>query len=291
MVRGRSHSGGRRRRYRVPVSSARDLLAIVLLVAAMVLGTLWLPATWFHDHVVERDGFLALTEPLSKDPELQRTLSDSAVESILDGSRLPGWAEERLTPVAEEQAAELTGTGVYTAMWEATMAELHGALFTPGPSDLDVDLGPAIDRILAPVEDVLPFQIPRPDDATVTLASIPDVPLLTHVSVVTPWASWAGPAALGLAVCALLLAAHRRTMLAVAGLGAMLAGAGVWWLGRRIEAVVPDAIDQAAFLGPIVQVFQEHFRVAMMPQGVVLLGAGALVTALGLVLVGVHRRP
>ena len=65
----------------------------------------------------------------------------------------------------------------------------------------------------------------------------------------------------------------------------------MWWLGRRIEAVVPDAIDQAAFLGPIVQVFQEHFRVAMMPQGVVLLGAGALVTALGLVLVGVHRRP
>ena len=46
--------------------------------------------------------------------------------------------KERLTPLAG-QAAELTGTGVY-AMWEATMAELHGALFTPGPSDLDVDL-------------------------------------------------------------------------------------------------------------------------------------------------------
>ena len=55
--------------------------------------------------------------------------------------------------------------------------------------------------------------------------------------------------------------------------------------------MVPDSIDQAVFLGPIVQVFQDRFETAMMPQGVILLGAGALVTAVGLVLVGLHRRP
>lgn len=273
------------------MSSARDLLAVALLLAATVLGALWLPATWFHDHVVEKDGFLAITEPLADDPAFQRTLSDSAVETILGDDRLPAWVQERLTPLAEEQATALTGTGVYTTMWEATMAELHGALFTPGASELDVDLGPAIDRILTPVEERLPIEIPRPEDPTITLASIPDVPLLTRIAGLTPWATWTGPAALGLAALALMIAAHRRTMLTLAGLGGIMAGGAVWWLAQQIETVVPDSIDQAVFLGPIVQVFQDRFETAMMPQGVILLGAGALVTAVGLVLVGLHRRP
>jgi hypothetical protein len=272
------------------VSTARDLLALVLLLGATVLGALWLPAAWLHDNVVERDGFLAVTAPLADDPEFQRTLSDSAVEKILGDDRVPGWIQDRLTPLAEEQAANLTGTEVYGTLWEATMSELHHALFTPGASELDVDLAPAIERILVPVEERLPIDLPRPDDATVTLATIPDVPLLTAVSAITPWASWAGPAALVLLALALLLAAHRRTMLALGGLGGILAGAGVWWLGARIEGVVPDGVDQAVFLGPVVQEFERQFQAAITPQGVVLLGAGALVMSLGLVLMGLHRR-
>ncbi|MGO1227298.1 MAG: hypothetical protein ACTMII_13105 [Brachybacterium sp.] len=272
------------------MSSARDLLAVVLLILAVVLGALWAPATWLHHNVVEREGFLAITDPLAEDPGFQRTLSDSAVEMLLGDDRIPGWIEESLTPLAEEQAAALTGTGVYATMWKATMVELHGALFSPGASDLDVDLGPVIDRILTPVEEKLPIEIPRPEDATITLASIPDIPLLTRVSAVTPWAYWAGPAALVLLALALLIASHRRAMLIMAGLGGILAGAGVWWLGEQVQAVVPDSIDQAPFVGPIVQVFEGHFQTAMMPQGVIMLGAGALVTAIGLVLVGLRRR-
>src|SRR5699024_150689 len=153
----------------------------------------------------------------------------------------------------------------------------------PGGSELEVDLAPAIDRILEPVEEQLPLEIPRPEDPTVTLATIPDVPLLTGLSAVTPWAQWAGPAALALLVLALLIGAHRRTLLALAGLGGILAGAGVWWLAARIETLVPDAVDQAVFLGPIVHEFESRFQAAMTPQGVILLGAGALVTAVGVV--------
>jgi hypothetical protein len=277
-------------RYRERVHSVRDLLAVALLLAAAVLGAIWLPAVWLHDHVVERDGLLAVTVPLADDPEFQRTMSDSAVEEILGDERVPGWVQEQLTPLAEEQAENLTGTEVYGTLWEAAMLELHHALFTPGPSDLDVDLAPAIDRILTPVEEHLPIAIPRPDDATVTLATIPDVPLLTAVSSVTPWAAWAGPAAAVLVVAALLIGAHRRTLLAFAGLCGILAGAGVWWLAARIEQVVPDAVDQAVFLGPIVQQFQGQFQAALTPQGVILLGAGALVMSLRVVLMGLHRR-
>ncbi|WP_394215584.1 hypothetical protein [Brachybacterium vulturis] len=272
------------------MSTARDLLALVLLLGATVLGALWLPATWIDDNVVDEDGFLAITVPLAEDPEFQRLLSDSAVQEILGGDRLPDWLQERLTPLAEEQAEKLTDTDVYGTLWGASMAELHHALFTPGASELDVDLAPAIDRILTPVEERLPIDIPRPEDATVTLATVPDVPLLTALSAVTPWAHWAGPAALVLLVLALILGAHRRTLLVLAGLGGILAGAAVWWLGTRIGTVVPDAVDQAVFLGPIVREFESRFQTAMAPQGIILLGAGALVTAAGVVLMGLHRR-
>ncbi|ASK66508.1 hypothetical protein CFK39_12590 [Brachybacterium avium] len=272
------------------MTTARDLLALALLLGATVLGALWLPATWIHDNVVAEDGFLAITVPLADDPEFQRMLSDSAVEEILGGDAVPGWIQEQLTPLAEEQAAELTGTDVYGTIWGASMAELHHALFTPGASGLDVDLAPAIDRILTPVEERLPIDIPRPEDTTITLATVPDLPLLTALSAVTPWAHWAGPAALALLLLALVLGAHRRTLLALAGLGGILAGAGVWWLAARIETVVPDAVDQVAFLGPIVQEFESRFQAAMLPQGVILLGAGALVAAAGVVLMGLHRR-
>src|SRR5699024_4856175 len=268
--RGRSHTGpppcerGR-------VAAARDLLALALLLGATVHGALWLPATWLHDNVVDRDGFLAVTAPLADDPEFQRTMSDSAVDEILGGDRVPGWLQDRLTPLAEEQAAKLTGTDVYGTLWEDSMSELHHALFTPGASPLEVDMAPAIDRILEPVEQNLPVEIPRPEDPTVTLATVPDAPLLTGLSAVSPWAQWAGPVALGLLVLALLIGAHRRTLLALAGLGGILAGAAVWGLGARIEAVVPDTVDRAVFLGPIVQEFEVRFQAAMTPQGVVLL--------------------
>jgi len=272
------------------VSSARDVLALVLLLAATVLGAIWLPTTWLHDNVVEREGFLAITEPLADDPAVQRTLSDTTVETILDDDRIPGAIEERLTPLVQEHAAGLTGTDTYATMWEQTMSELHHALFTPGASELDVDLGPVIDRILTPVEERLPVEIPRPDDASVTLTTIPDSPLLNGLSTVSPWASWSGPAALVLLAVALVIAAHRRTMLALAGLGGILAGAAVWGLGSQAEILVPDSIDQAPFLGPIVQVLEGRFEAAMTPHGVILLGAGALVMSVGLVLVGLHRR-
>lgn len=273
------------------MSSVRDLLAVALLLLATVLGALWLPASWVERTLIDQEGFLGVTAPLADDPDFQRTLTDSAVEQVLDDERVPGWIVERVTPLAEEQAARLTGTDLYGALWETTMRELHGALFTPGPSDLEVDLGPAVDRILSGIEEHLPFgiEVPRPEDATVTLATIPDVPLLTRASALAPWAPRLGPLALLLALVALTVAAHRRTMLALAGFGAVVAGGAVWWLAAQIETVVPDSVDQAEFVGPVVQVFEELFTAEVMPQGVILLGVGALVAAVGLVLIGLRR--
>lgn len=274
------------------MSSLRDLLSALLLIAATLLGALWLPAVWIERNVVDQDGFLAITQPLSSAATLQRSLTDSAVDEVLANDLVPGFLADRLSPLLQEQAPRLTGTEAYATVWDRAMVELHGALFTPGASPLDVDLLPLIDSLLTSAEDSLPLvdNLPRPDSATITLATIPDVPLLTHATILDPWAHRAGPIALALAVLALLVSAHRRVALTFAGLGAVLAGLATWLLTTRIEQIVPDAVDQAVFLGPIVQVFEERFATEVMPQAVILLGAGALVASVGLVLLGLRHR-
>ena len=291
-MRGGGHGDGREaRRYRVLVSSLRDLLSVLLLTAATLLGALWLPGAWIERNVVDQEGFLAITQPLAEDATLQRSLTDSAVDEALDHELVPGFVSDRATPLLQEQASKVTGTEAYTEVWDRAMVELHGALFTPGASPLDVDLLPLIDSLLTGVEDTLPLidDLPRPGEASVTLASIPDVPLLHRATVLDPWAHRTGPIALGLAVLAVLVAGHRRLMLTLAGIGAVLAGLATWLLTTRIEGLVPDAVDQAVFLGPIVQVFEQRFAAEVMPQGVIMLGAGALVAAVGLVLIGLRR--
>ena len=291
-MRGGGHGDGREaRRYRVLVSSLRDLLSVLLLTAATLLGALWLPGAWIERNVVDQEGFLSITQPLAEDATLQRSLTDSAVDEALDHELVPGFVSDRATPLLQEQASKVTGTEAYTEVWDRAMVELHGALFTPGASPLDVDLLPLIDSLLTGVEDTLPLidDLPRPGEASVTLASIPDVPLLHRATVLDPWAHRTGPIALGLAVLAVLVAGHRRLMLTLAGIGAVLAGLATWLLTTRIEGLVPDAVDQAVFLGPIVQVFEQRFAAEVMPQGVIMLGAGALVAAVGLVLIGLRR--
>lgn len=277
-------------RYRVGVSSARDLLAALLLTGALLLGALWLPGVWIDRNVVEQSGFLAVTEPLAADEAIQRDISDSAVETVLDDDRIPGWAADQLAPLIQDQAPRLTGTEMYATLWDDTMQNLHDGLFSDGASELEVDLSPVIEEMLSAVDGSLPIQIPRPENATITLATIPDVPLLTTLQLVAPWFSWAGPAALVLAALALLVAAHRRALLALAGVAGIIAGALTCLLAGEIDTLVPNSIDQAAFLGPIVQAFETQFAADVMPQGVIVLGVGALVATVGLVLVGVHRR-
>lgn len=278
------------RRYRVRVSSARDLLAALLLTGALLLGALWLPGAWIDRNVVEQSGFLAITEPLAADEAIQRDISDSAVEKVLDDDRIPGWVADQLAPLIQDQAPKLTGTQGYATLWDGTMRDLHEGLFTSGASDLEVDLSPVIEQMLDAVDGSLPVKIPRPENATITLTTIPDVPVLTTAQTVAPWFSWAGPAALVLAALALLVAAHRRAMLALAGVAGIIAGALTCLLAGTIGTLVPNSIDQADFLGPIVQAFETQFAADVMPQGVIILGVGALIATVGLVLVGVHRR-
>ncbi|WP_114856520.1 hypothetical protein [Brachybacterium sp. YJGR34] len=273
------------------MSSARDLLAALLLTVAAVLGALWLPGVWLAQNVVDRDGFLAIAQPLAEDPEAQREVSDAAVEHLLDDDRIPGWAEERLTPVLQEQAPRITGTPAYATLWEQTMVELHDGLFTPGEQTLAVDLTPVIDDLLGAVEEQVPLvELPRPEEASVPVATVPDVALLNRLVQLAPWTHWAGPIAGVLVLLALLVAAHRRALLTLAGVAGIVAGGLLCLLAGNITTLVPASVDEADFLRPIVGAFEAQFTADLMPQGVIVLGVGALCAAAGMVMVGLHRR-
>lgn len=274
------------------VTSARDLIAALLFILGAVCGALWLPAVWLADNVVDESGFLAITQPLSSDAALQRELSDAAVEAVLPEDVVPAWVMDRVEPIAQEKAADLTGTPAYDDVWSATMVTLHGALFTPGDHSLDTDIAPLVDDLASRVDEHLPFglTIPRPDSVPVHLATIPEIPGTGRILALAPYADHLGIAAGVLLLLGLVIAAHRRAMLTLAGVLVALAGGAVWLLTQRIEQLVPDAVDQAAFIGPIVQVFETRMAADLVPQAVLLIGAGALLATIGLVAVGLSPR-
>lgn len=267
------------------MSSLRDLICAGLLLIAAVLGVAWLPGMWLQEHVVEEQGFLEVTQPLGEDADMQRNLSDAAVDEMLDAPMIPGRLADEIAPTIQDQMPRLTSSDAYQSMWDTTMTEVHTGLFEPGATDLTVDLSPVSDALLGAVEDHLPFGItlPHPDHPTVALTQIPDVPLLRHAAVVLPWAQWAGPAALVLVLMALAVAAHRRGAVIGAGVAALLAGAVSVALALGAAVLVPDSVDQASFLGPIVTAFETRLRADILPQAAILTGGGALVVVLGLV--------
>lgn len=275
------------------MSALRQLAAGLLLVLAAVVGTAWLPGTWLQHNVVEREGFLAVAEPLGEDSSTQDALSDAAIDQVLGNGMIPDAARESVTPVAQEQAASFTTTSSYQQMWDTTMGSLHDGLFAQGDSPVEVDLSPAVDAIVDPIEDKLPFglTLPRPDHPTVTLTTIPDLPVLRGAAQALPYASWALPAMIGLILLALLIASRRRSALLGAGIATLVAGGIGLLLAAGIGAIVPGSVDGSEFLGPIVQGFEARFSADIAPRATVMAGIGAVVIVIGAVLLGVDRRP
>lgn len=274
------------------MSSLRDLLAAALLVVATCIGCLCLPSDWLQRNVVDEDGFLAITQPLGEDRELQRSLSDLAVEDLLDQWWIPGIASDQVEPYAQDAAADATSSGAYQQMWDESMVEMHAGLFAPGDSELQVDLEPVLDAILESVEGQLPsgVDVPRPESAKVPLASIPDVPALRFVADYAAFGGWSWLPAVLLAAVALGIAAHRRAALVGVGVAGMIVGALSLLLGLGIGVLVPDSIDQLGFAAPVVRAFEEHLTGEMAPRAGIVLGAGALVVTAAVLALRLPRR-
>lgn len=272
------------------MSSLRDLIAALLaLLGAVLLGAA-LPAVWLQQHVVDEDGFVAIAGPVGSDPEVRDQLSDEAASRITEDSSLPAWAQDRLDPLVQEQVDDLSESDVYQRVWVSSMRELHQQLFSPGPTELSVDLTPVASAITDPIEKTLPVEIPVPDDLDVTIATIPRIALLEKSSLLDPWAGRMLPAGIVCAAVALLIARHRRAILVLEGIAGMAAGGLLLFALHDLEGLVPDAVDQLPLLGSVVQAFEDQLAADVRPQAIFLAGVSTLVMAVGIVLMGLRRR-
>lgn len=275
------------------MSALRQTASVLLLVLAAVVGASWLPGTWLQQHVVERAGFLEIAEPMGEDASTQHALTDAAVDELLSSDVIPSSVRGTVAPYAKEQAASFTTTSAYQEMWDDSMDSVHEGLFASGDTPIEVDLSPAVDSLMDPIEEKLPFGItlPRPDHPTVTLTTIPDLPALRAAAQVLPYASWALPVMIVLMVLALLVADRRRAALLGAGIATLVAGAIGLLLAAGIGVLVPASVDGAGFLGPIVQGFEARFSADIAPRATVMTGVGAGIIVVGAVLLAVVRRP
>jgi hypothetical protein len=270
----------------------RQTCATLLIVLAVLLGALWAPSVWIQQTVLDEDGFLAVTQPMGEDTVLQKQISDGAVDSLLDQDLIPSVVADTARPYLQDAAVALTGTAAYQEIWDDSMVSLHAGLLEEGSTPLEVDLTPAGDDLLSTVEEKLPIDvsIPRPDDLTVTIATVPDIPVLRVAADVVPWTVWSGPLALLLAAAAIAISPSRLGTLGGVGVGAILVAGVYAALAWGIEVLVPDSLDQVSIVGPMVQGFEATLSADLLPQAAILGGTGALAVVVAVLLRAVLRR-
>ncbi len=80
----------------------RTLVAAIMVLLALVLTAVAVPAIWADRHVVQEDGFVAMAAPLGSDTAFQQALADDVADLR---ASTPTDAAKRIVPdVAEERA-------------------------------------------------------------------------------------------------------------------------------------------------------------------------------------------
>lgn len=273
------------------MSALRDLLAILLaVVAACALG-LWAPARWTQDTLVDARGFEAVARPLADDPRFQQQVADSAVDGVLDQVRLPRALRGALEPELRTQTAKLAGTPAFGAIWGTTTGDLHSALLDPRGGRVQADLRPYVRELTDPVSKALGVTISVTDSDRLRLdiLVVPPSPWASRVTAFGHAGGWLGWVGIGSAVLALVVARHRGVAAAVLGVCVLVAGGALLLASRSVSALVPDAVDGAPILGPLVQAFERNLTGHMITPSTGLLGAGGLMLVIALVAIGAHR--
>lgn len=271
----------------------RDLAATLLALAAAVMLALWAPALWLQGTIIERDGFLSVAEPLAEDADYQRTLSDAAVDGVLEEAPIPGLLSDQLAPVLQEQAPRITGTEEYRTSWTLAMEDLHATLLDPAGGTVRADLNPLSGLLLDPFNDTFGTSIEVPDSDTlrIPIAHIPPSSWPDRLQALAGTSGWIGWVGFAVAVLGIAVASHRRILTFVLGLLVALAAGAQLLVSQFIELLVPDSFDQADVVGGIIQAFEAHFRDAMVAPAMALLGAGVLLIVVALVLLSMGGRP
>lgn len=271
------------------MDTVRDILAGVLAVAAAVMLTLWAPAAWVRDTVVDEQGFLSVAQPLGEQQGFQDEVAKAAVDGVLDQVDVPRPVRSLVEPALQDGATSLARDPVFGQIWDGTVKDLHATLLRPEGGTVSADLNPFVDRLLAPVGDRLGITVSIPDTSSLTLdiVTIPASPWPERIQAFADAAGWMGWAGIGAAVLSLVVASRRGIMMFVLGLLIGVSGVALMFLAQVSGPLVPNSVDRSPILGSLVTAFEQRFMADMQSPSFIVIGAGAAVMAVALVTIGI----
>jgi len=223
----------------------RSFLAFLLGLLALVCTAVAVPTLWTERNLVDETGYVALAEPLGRDPAFKKILAQTVTESVVDDSGLSAKTRAAVRPVVLQGARSVVELDRFPAAWAESNRRTHQFWFgepgrTPTRTDrLVVDVSP----LAALVADQLPagvrstVKVPR--QALVVVGGSEERRAIQRLEVLDPWSYWIGAGAVLFAVGAVLLARRRSAAALWLGIGtlvvaAVLKGAAV--LGAPILA-------------------------------------------------------
>lgn len=241
-------------------SSARNVVAILIVIVAAMLLALSVPAIWLNRMVTDTEVYVETVAPLAEDPDIQNAVaaavSEALIEKIDAQSRfeqvLPESLELLVIPIVQAmddfvntQALEFVRSDRFAAAWERTNRVGHKALVAAvtgrdtgavgvEAGTITLDLGTLADEIKTGLMDSgfeLAARIPTSGiEKQVVLYESPMLAQLSSaIDVISKMAMWIPGAGMALAVIAIILASDRRRV--VLWLGGALAFAALLPLG------------------------------------------------------------
>ncbi|CAI3801642.1 hypothetical protein [Pseudarthrobacter sp. MM222] len=270
----------------------RTFVSAVAVLIGLAMAAVAVPAMWVDRNIVQEDGFVALTAPLGKDPAFQQRLAAAAVNNF-SPDQIPESVVDLIRPVLEDAAQSLTGLPGYPEAWTETLRKSHRLSFAApdslpaemqGTSSLTLDVAPLVGLVAKRVAEATSLPLESPEQVLITIGQPSQRQIVEQVSAYAPM-GYAVAVGSAIAFLLALVAARRRwTVLAGAGIGAVILSA-LWVLAAE---AVGRAVEEASSGNEVAEIFKREF-VAASTAGfgqwtLAAAVAGAVLLALGIVL-------
>ncbi|OMH35047.1 hypothetical protein [Tersicoccus sp. Bi-70] len=226
---------------------ARTVLSFLLGLVAVVLLLAGVSATAVQRTVVDTDGFVTLTSPLSSDAGLHDRLASTVATEARNRIALPEGLQDAAAGVIDRAAQALTEDVGFPAAWERTMQRSHdlslGALTDPSkPDALQADIQPIVrllvDKAAGSLGVPLDGSVISDDPVVVDLGASQQASVAATVVRAAGFAPAALTGAAVAAVLALLVARRRTTTLAWLGIGVLVGTALLVVAGLLVQGAV-----------------------------------------------------
>ncbi|MBC9227044.1 hypothetical protein GL325_11960 [Aeromicrobium sp. 636] len=222
----------------------RTVATALLWCVATAATFVGIGAGWTATHIQSESGFVDLVSQVGDDRQVQRAAADTAGEAFADRTGLTGVLHDRIADVVRDGVLRLTDSPDWDKAWAEVARDTHQRLYAePTPKNVRADVSPLVEVALGEVSAKLPVDLPPPGELLVTMSEKDPADFVAATSRARATTTVAVGTAVIAALLALVVSRRRGTTLAALGLGAVLAAAAWWVLGRL---ALPRLVDEQA---------------------------------------------